>query len=134
MNTAQGLADDYISNHSTNAQPIFVEPPPNCTTSDFRIVVDVTVAGAIKFARHHLEILSDMADSALQVAPDRYMHGFSEALCKALEKASGLYSSLTLRIHLGHYLLQNYKPGKFTFSDFEVMVRNPRATGHLDTR
>ncbi|KAI8947128.1 hypothetical protein F4801DRAFT_592845 [Xylaria longipes] len=132
VRTAQRLAAAYISGESTEARVIFVEPPANCVTTGFQI--DVHVLDAIKCARPALEKMPGTPDVALKSSPDRYKHELSESLCEDFEKASNLHQSLFLKIHLGYYLLQTYRKGKFTLEQFENMVQNPRATGKLDTR
>ncbi|KAI0450157.1 hypothetical protein F5B21DRAFT_508503 [Xylaria acuta] len=132
VRTAQRLAVAHLSGDSTEAGIIFVEPPTNCMTTRFQI--DVHVIDTIKCARPTLENMPGMPDMALKPSASRYKHELSGSLCEAFEKASNLHTSLILRIHLGHYLLQTYRKGKFTLEQFESMVKHPRATGKLDTR
>jgi hypothetical protein len=84
--------------------------------------------------RPTLETLVGTPNMTLKSYSAKYRDEFSEYLSQAFEEASSLHTSLILRVHLGHYLLQRYKMGKSTFEEFESMVKNPRATGHLDTR
>ncbi|KAI3331885.1 hypothetical protein HD806DRAFT_529658 [Xylariaceae sp. AK1471] len=132
IRTAQQQAEIHLSDRSAESNTIFVEPPMSCTTTDFRVVVYVDAA--TKRARHRLEVMPGMGNSALQVSSEKDNHDVSGALCEALQKASSLYSSLALRIHLGHYQMERYKAGTHTLKEFETMVTDRRATGRLDTR
>lgn len=131
VRTAQRLAVAHLSGDSTEAKAVFVEPPMNCMTTNFEI--DVHVIDNTKYARHTLERVPGMPDMALKPSPGRYKRELSESLCEAFEKASSLHTSLSLKIHLGYYLLQFYKKGKLTLEQFEAMVKHPRATGKFNT-
>ncbi|KAI0526089.1 hypothetical protein F5B22DRAFT_642250 [Xylaria bambusicola] len=130
--TAQRMAAAHISGHSANDKVIFVEPPTIPGASDFRISLDII--GDTKRARGVLQSMSDTSGSASGLSSDKSNQTFSKDLCEALEKASGLYRSLVLRISLGCYLLDTYKTGEFTLEKFESMVTHPRARGQLDRR
>ncbi|KAI3341735.1 hypothetical protein F4824DRAFT_495582 [Ustulina deusta] len=131
IRTSQRLAANHLSGHSTSTKVIFVEPPTTCKTSNFQISMDVI--SATKRARAVLQKLPGTQDLALGLSSSRYKQEFSKGLCEVFEMAC-LRSSLILKIHLGYYLLETYKTGKFTLEQFESMVRHPRATGQLDTR
>ncbi|KAI0489589.1 hypothetical protein F4859DRAFT_509176 [Xylaria cf. heliscus] len=133
IRTAQRLAAEHLSGDATEAKAIFVEPPMNYITTGFQIAIHVI--DAIKCARPILESMPGAPDMALKTSSsDRYKRELSESLYEAFEKASNLHASLMMKIHLGYYLLSNYRKGKFTLEQFESMVKNPRATGKLDTR
>ncbi|KAI1744306.1 hypothetical protein F4680DRAFT_444335 [Xylaria scruposa] len=132
VRTAQRLAVGHLSGDSTEARVVFVEPPTNCMTTGFHI--DVHVIDDIKCARPILETMPGTSNMALRSSSDRYKRELSHNLYEAFEKASSLHASLSLKIHLGYYLLQTYRKGKCTLEQFESMVRSPRATGRLDTQ
>ncbi|TGJ78381.1 hypothetical protein E0Z10_g10378 [Xylaria hypoxylon] len=130
IRTAQRIAATHLSGAPTETKILFVEPPPNCT-NDFQIAINVI--DETKCARPKLESLPSTPNLAPGLSPETYKQEFSKSLCEAFENASSLHSSLILKIHLGYYILQTYKPGKFTFENFESMVKSPRATGQLET-
>ncbi|GAW18730.1 hypothetical protein ANO14919_082120 [Xylariales sp. No.14919] len=132
IRTAQRIAASYLSD-DLPAKTLFVEPPANCATSDFQIAVNVIPGTEIAYPS--LEILYGEPNPELRLSLDRYKQEISKALCQAFVDASSLHGSLILKIRLGHYLLKNknYKLGKFTLDNFEGMVKNPRATGELET-
>ncbi|KAI0548631.1 hypothetical protein F4679DRAFT_316880 [Xylaria curta] len=132
VRTAQRLAVEHLSGDSTEARVVFVEPPTNCMTTGFHI--DVHVIDDIRCARPILESMPGTSDMVLRSSSDRYKRELSQNLYESFEKASSLHASLSLKIHLGYYLLQTYKKGKCTLEQFESMVKSPRATGKLDTR
>ncbi|KAI0204701.1 hypothetical protein F4808DRAFT_411794 [Astrocystis sublimbata] len=137
LRSARELADAYISGEPSKAKAIFVEPPPERTTTDFR--VEVHVIDSMKCACAKLEYLPGAQDTASHPAaidstPNRYEHKLSQSLLETLRTAANLHTSLTLRVQFGHYLLQTYKKGEFTLEQFETMVKRPRATGSLETR
>ncbi|TRX98194.1 hypothetical protein FHL15_000839 [Xylaria flabelliformis] len=132
VRTAQRLAVEHLSGDSTETRVVFVEPPTNYMTTDFQI--DVHVVDNIKCARPTLESIPGTSNMLLKSFSDRYKRELSEKLYEAFERASSHHASLSLKIHLGHYLLQTYRKGKCTLEQFESMVNSPRATGKLDTR
>ncbi|KAI0862040.1 hypothetical protein F4860DRAFT_513465 [Xylaria cubensis] len=132
VRTAQRLAVEYLSGDSTETRVVFVEPPTNYMTTDFQI--DVHVVDNSKCARPILESIPGTSNMLLESFSDRYKRELSEKLYEAFERASSLHASLSLKIHLGYYLLQTYRKGKCTLEQFESMVNSPRATGKLDTR
>ncbi|KAJ2987684.1 hypothetical protein NUW58_g4369 [Xylaria curta] len=131
IRTAQQRAGAHLEGRSVEDKIIFFEPPTNYM-SNFQVAVHVTDSNG--FARHTLESMPDEPEQALKSSSDKYKREFSEGLCKAFENASNLHGSLILKAHLGAYHLLEYKRGKFTLEQFESMVRNPRATGRLETR
>jgi len=131
IQTARDLADTYLSPASAEPRRLFVEPPVNCA-SDSQIVVGLdATTGRV---RHRLQTTSKGTDSDSWVALSPYTQNIAEALHKALRQASTLNSSLILRVSLGNYRLQNYKPGSYTLKELEDMVTHPRATGRFNAR
>ncbi|KAJ8127659.1 hypothetical protein O1611_g5978 [Lasiodiplodia mahajangana] len=130
LRTAQRLAAAYLSGCSVEPKAIFVEPPISLT-SDFKISVDAV--NATERVRPTIETLVDRPPIAPEPSLDKYRDDFSGNLHNAFEKVSSLCASLAIRVHLGQYFLQTYRQGKFTVEEFEAMVKNPRATGELDT-
>ncbi|KAI8629305.1 hypothetical protein F5Y19DRAFT_475866 [Xylariaceae sp. FL1651] len=132
MHAAQRQATAYISGHSDNVRIIFVEPPSHKTASDLRVVVHVDAES--ERVCYRLETSpGTLAEFAPSDRLDMYTRDVSEALYEALERCGSLYSWLTLRVHLGQYIFDSYKTGRFTLKDFEAMVKHPRATGRLNT-
>ncbi|KAF2964508.1 hypothetical protein GQX73_g9071 [Xylaria multiplex] len=123
IRAAQRIAAIHLSETFTETRMLFVEPPPGWETN---FQIDVT-GGCLR-----MESLPG-PNPVPGFSSDRYKQGISKALCEALEDASGLHSSLILKINLGCYLLHNYQPGKFTLEKFENMVKSPRASGRLET-
>ncbi|KAI0531811.1 hypothetical protein GGR58DRAFT_508092 [Xylaria digitata] len=123
IRAAQRIAATHLSDTSTEARMLFVEPPLGCETN-FQIDVNG--------GRPRMESLPGQ-NLALRLSSDRYKQKMSKALCEALENASNLHSSLILKINLGCYFLHNHLPGKFTLDKFEGMVKSTRASGRLET-
>ncbi|GAP90328.2 hypothetical protein SAMD00023353_4600800 [Rosellinia necatrix] len=131
IRTARRLADSHLSGTLTDQKLVFVELPASFTTTNFRIAVQAI--DAAKNARPVIEIVPGTPDATLESSSDRYKQIFSENLCTALQEASNLHASVILHVQLGYYLLQSYKPGKYTPEQFDDMVKHPRATGYLET-
>ncbi|KAI0970020.1 hypothetical protein F4678DRAFT_145301 [Xylaria arbuscula] len=129
IKTSQRLAANHLSGQSTAAKVIFVEPPTTCRTGDFRL--SFNTIDEKKEIRAALLSLPDTQD--LQLSSNRYKQEFSKSLCEAFETAASLSSSLVLRIHLGCYLLQYYRPNVSSLEAFESMIRHPKATGRWET-
>ncbi|KAI1435043.1 hypothetical protein GGR50DRAFT_703541 [Xylaria sp. CBS 124048] len=132
IRTAQQLAEHHMSNPSAPAKSVFVEPPANRKTGDIQIAVKahpVTKEGRPKLAKTE----RSAPGSAAQALLDKYKRDFTKALCEAFSQAARLHTSLQLRVHLGYYMLRSYKTANLTLEQFERMVKNPRAAGHLDT-
>ncbi|KAI1814622.1 hypothetical protein GGS20DRAFT_585327 [Poronia punctata] len=131
VRTAQHRAASYISPSSSETKSLFVEPPAN-RINGFQIIVGKDPATGC--VCHRLQAGPEEMNSTADRPLDRYNCEISEAIYTALREISTLNSSIILRATLGHYRLQNYKPGNFTLREFEEMVRHPRATGRFDTR
>ncbi|KAI1180563.1 hypothetical protein F4777DRAFT_573791 [Nemania sp. FL0916] len=127
--TAQSLTTDYLSSHTTDSKPIFVEPPTSCVC-DFNIAAKVV--NDTGYARAMAEAVPGTVNTTLESDLRKYKHETSRSILEALEKASGVHRSLILKIHLGQYLLERYQKGKFPLERFVTMVRNPRALGRFD--
>ncbi|KAI1369478.1 hypothetical protein F5Y08DRAFT_292119 [Xylaria arbuscula] len=128
--TAQKMAAAHLSGDFGSSKMIFVEPPTVGSGQDSRVTVDII--GATKRARGVLQSKPVTLESSFGGSSGRHSKAFCKGLAEALEKASGLHSSLVLRIHLGYYLLESYKGRDFTLEQFENMVQHPRARGQLE--
>lgn len=128
--TAQRLTTGHLLGLSTATTAIFIEPP--LAGGNFHISMGTT--GAIEGIRPALEMLLGTPKVALKSYSDRYTYELSEKLSEAFEGASGLHTSLILKVHIGYYVLKKYREGRFTLEEFESMVRSSRAVGQLDTR
>ncbi|KAI0815679.1 hypothetical protein GGR55DRAFT_699531 [Xylaria sp. FL0064] len=126
IQTSRRLAATHLSGCPDDTKLIFVEPPTTCGLNNFRI--------SVKQARPVVQSLPDTQHMEPGLPPNNHIQEFSKSLREAFEIAANLNNSLILKIHLGCYLLEKYKTGDFSLKDFEDMVRQPRATGQLDTR
>ncbi|KAI1133507.1 hypothetical protein F5Y10DRAFT_259829 [Nemania abortiva] len=132
IRTAQRLSAAYLSGLSVEAKAVFVEPPPTTFTSNFQISVDAM--NTTEYGRPTVERLAGPPHVALEPYSEKYKDELSGNLWETFEKASSLHASLIIKVHLGHYFLQTYRKGKFTFDGFESMVKSRRATGLFNTR
>ncbi|KAI1276646.1 hypothetical protein F5Y07DRAFT_399095 [Xylaria sp. FL0933] len=132
IQTSRRLAATHLSGCPDDTKLIFAEPPTTCGPNDFRI--SANVIGTTNWARPVVQSLPDTQHMEPGLSRNNYIQEFSKSLCEAFEIAANLNSSLILKIHLGCYLLQKYKPGDFSLKGFENMVRQPRATGQFNTR
>ncbi|KAI0012871.1 hypothetical protein F4779DRAFT_504345 [Xylariaceae sp. FL0662B] len=137
VEAARDLAEELIYGQSTAVVGIFQEPPPKAYTS-FHIVLDITPSS--REARPRLEPRpeaqeDDITAPALHDSVDDYAAGLSGALYRALKKAVRLSLSLALKVDLGVVMLQTYQRGNdvYDYGAFHAMVKNPRASGRLQT-
>ncbi|KAI1327574.1 hypothetical protein F5Y16DRAFT_399356 [Xylariaceae sp. FL0255] len=120
-------------NGQDSMKTMFVEPPsPGTTHDDFHVIV-APIPGS-KNGRYHFEPKSGtpILDN-LESLSSEYTNEISAALSESLDKASGLYSSLCLRVHLGHFTMNKYKSQSYDIKGFAAMVADSRCSGRLDT-
>ncbi|KAI0599299.1 hypothetical protein F4775DRAFT_591416 [Biscogniauxia sp. FL1348] len=134
VETAQMRAHDLMTGEPSQSQSLFVEPPSNIQ-GGFRIELHLDdVTGE---ARPCLKLQNDIDPESRQAEDiQEYTEQISRTLVKTLKREGRLHTNLTTRVHLGHYVLRRYPRGtrSFDYKRFETMVKNPRATGKLNTQ
>ncbi|KAI1079393.1 hypothetical protein F5B20DRAFT_581172 [Whalleya microplaca] len=137
VKAAGDLAEELISDQPTEGAGIFQEPPPKAHTS-FHIVLDIMRSS--REARPRLEPqLNPCVDGTTSLERhdsfEEYKTSLDGILYRALKKAGRLSLSLALRVNLGFVMLQTYQQGNdvYDYNAFHTMVKNPRASGRLET-
>ncbi|KAI1495499.1 hypothetical protein F5X99DRAFT_422874 [Biscogniauxia marginata] len=134
VETAQTRSRDLVTDQPDTTKSLHVEPPSN-VKNGFQIELHVNdVTGE---ARPYLKRQDDHIAGLKHDDDTReYTGGISHALVDALRKEGRFHTSLTLRIHLGHYVLKRYPRGShsYDYGQFETMVKNPRALGRFKTQ
>ncbi|KAI1373583.1 hypothetical protein F4677DRAFT_428475 [Hypoxylon crocopeplum] len=134
IGVTQDVAEDLISDEPIQQPGIFQEPPTG-VESAFQVVLDINAPkGGV---RPMLQQTKDSVDG-LKFPEDfqEYSTRLETSVYWGLKKAGRLPLSLTLRVRLGHFMFQRYPRGKeaYGYNDFHAMVKNPRASGRLETR
>ncbi|KAL7628190.1 hypothetical protein AAE478_002388 [Parahypoxylon ruwenzoriense] len=132
IRAARDQTAEFLSNEASQTQGIFQEPPAAAENS--QVILDINpLSGDV---RPKLQPRQDVVSSPEPPAIfNEYASSIAGNVCRALKKAGRLPLSLTLRIHLGHYMLRTYPQGKtlYEYSEFNAMMKNPRASGWLKT-
>ncbi|KAI1630980.1 hypothetical protein F4809DRAFT_205841 [Biscogniauxia mediterranea] len=134
VETAQMRAHDLMTNEPHQSQSLFVEPPSN-VQDGFRI--ELYLDNVTREARPRLKLRNDIDPESRQAEnTHEYTEQISRTIVETLKREGRLHTSLTTRIHLGHYVLRRYPRGtrSFDYKGFETMVKNPRATGSFNTQ
>ncbi|XXG99107.1 pre-mRNA-splicing factor prp46 [Hypoxylon texense] len=135
VEAARSVAEDLIADNSTERPSIFQEPPVGVDKKDFRILLEIDPL--TNSGRPKLQLGNDaLTNPKLPEEFQDYTKRLNEYVYEGLKTAGRLPLSLTLRAHLGHYMLRTYPRGKevYEYGDFHAMIKNPRASGWLKTR
>lgn len=135
LHAARSVAEDLISDNPTGRPSIFQEPPIGVDKKDFSILLEID--SLTNGGRPRLQLRNNnFTNSKLPEEFQDYTKRLNECVYKGLKMAGRLPLSLTLRAHLGHYMLRTYHSGKevYEYGDFHAMVEHPRASGWLKTR
>ncbi|KAI5920763.1 hypothetical protein F4810DRAFT_713132 [Camillea tinctor] len=134
VETAQMRVHDLTTDQPHQSQSLFVEPPSNMKTG-YQIELDLD--DVTREARPCLKLRDDIKPNLRQDEDTReYTEQISRTLVKTLKREGRFHTSLTIRTHLGHYVLKRYPRGtrSFDYKGFETMMKNPRATGSFNTQ
>ncbi|KAI1766001.1 hypothetical protein GGR53DRAFT_464748 [Hypoxylon sp. FL1150] len=132
LDAARSMAEDLVSDNPTGRPSIFQEPPIN---RDSRIVL--TMDPQANGVRPKLQEEGNSLKSLeLPEGFQEYSRRLNEYAYRGLKAAGRIPLSLTLRAHLGHYLLRTYPEGKevYEYDEFRNLITHPRASGCLKTR
>ncbi|KAI1770945.1 hypothetical protein F4818DRAFT_226430 [Hypoxylon cercidicola] len=134
INAARSVTEELTEDSPTERPGTFQEPPV-IVNKDFRILLEID--SLTNNVRPRLQLGKDTPTS-LKLPEDYqgYTKRLSEYIYKGLKTAGRLPLPLTLRAHLGHYMLRTYPLGKvvYEYNDFHTMIKHPRASGWLKTR
>ncbi|OTB01483.1 hypothetical protein M426DRAFT_14368 [Hypoxylon sp. CI-4A] len=130
----QDITEELLASESTQRVGIFQEPPTGAAGTS-QVVIEIDPLS--QDGRPRLQPGADTAASfEFPESFEKYETKLTDRVYKGLKKAGRIPLSLTLRIHLGHFMLRNYnrEPKAWDYRAFHGMVKDPRASGWLKTR
>ncbi|KAI0172363.1 hypothetical protein GGR52DRAFT_573503 [Hypoxylon sp. FL1284] len=134
VNAALDMADELISDQPDEMPGIFQEPPVGIDKGS-RVLLETDPV--TEYIRPKLQPGTDgLVNLKLPEGLEHYAERLNEYIYRGLKIAGRLPMPLTIRAHLGQFMLRTYPIGKkvYEYDDFHAMVNHPRASGCLKTR
>ncbi|KAI2601799.1 hypothetical protein GGR54DRAFT_53428 [Hypoxylon sp. NC1633] len=134
IDATQGVAQDLIFDALSRKTGVFQEPPTELNSAS-RVVLEIDpLSGHVRPRLQHGQNAAKTTEPCGSF--QEYAARLDNSVYKGLKKAGRFPLSLTLRVLLGHYMLQTYPPNKevYTYPEFHGMARSARAIGWLKSR
>ncbi|KAI1387032.1 uncharacterized protein F4822DRAFT_431900 [Hypoxylon trugodes] len=132
IGAAQDATEELIADRQSTGPPRnFQEPPIGIGDTAKVILVINTQSGEIR--PKLVPGINSTAELQLPQSREDYVAKLCHFVHKGLKKAGRVRLSLSLRVHLGYFLLRSYPKGKeiSTYPEFYTMMMHPRAGGVL---
>ncbi|KAK7757861.1 hypothetical protein SLS62_000239 [Diatrype stigma] len=128
LDRARELANELTSDDSSSSS-IFLQEPLATEMEKFRITLSIQSSGA----RPKLDC--PLGQTQKRDESGDFVTNLTRIACQGLKKVARQQYGVTLRVHLGQFVLQSYPRGQLSFEhkQFKAMVDNPRTSGRLET-
>lgn len=125
LDRARELANEFVSDESSSSSILFQEP----LATEMRIVLSSQGSGA------RPELHCPLGEILQRDEAGGFVTNLSRIACQGLRKVARQQPGVTLRIHLGQFILQTYPRGQSSleYEQFRAIVDSPRASGRLET-